>query len=116
MAKKVQEQGVHFFIVEDGKPRYFIHLTLRLLQDRTGLYGLCPEVGVGTGYCDDQTGTREELLGLVRLHLSGPGLHEYLARCELPLYPIPDLLQLDDDDNVALAEPVANASPSYVVA
>ncbi len=116
MLKKVQQQGVHFFIVEDSKPRYFINLTLRFLQDSTGLYGLCPEIGVGTGYCDDQTETREELLGIVRLHLSGPGLREYLARCDIPLYPIPDFLQLDDDDNVALAEPVANASPSYVVA
>ena len=116
MATKVQEQGVHFFIVKDGKPRYFIRLTLRFLQDRTGLYGLCPEVGVGTGYCDDQTETREELLGLVRLHLSGPNLREYLARCDIPLYLIPELLQLDENDTVALAEPVASASPSYVVA
>ena len=114
MAKKVQEQGVHFYIVEGGKPRYFIHLTLRFLQDRIGLYGLCPEVGVGTGYCDDQTETREELLGLVRLHLSGPGLHEYLVRCEVPRYRIPEFLELDEDHTVVLAEPVANASPSYV--
>ena len=29
MAKKVEEQGVHFFITENGKPRAFIRLTLR---------------------------------------------------------------------------------------
>ena len=53
MAKKKAQERVHFFVAVDGKPRSFIQLTLQFLQDRSGLYGLCPEVGVGTGYCDD---------------------------------------------------------------
>ena len=114
MAKKVHEEGVHFFITEAGKPRHFIRLTLQLLKDRIGLYGLCPEVGVGTGYCDDQSEAREVLLALVQLHLSGPGLNEYLARCEVPLYPIPDFVQLEEDATVVLAEPTVTPSTSGV--
>ena len=64
MAKKKGQEGVHFFVIEDGKPRSFIQLTLQFLHERARLYGLCPEIGVGTGYCDDQTETREVLLGL----------------------------------------------------
>ena len=114
MAKKKTHERVHFFVVENGKPRSFIQLTLQFLHDRGGLYGLCPEIGVGTGYCDDQTEVREALLGLVRLHLSGAGLNEYLARCDVPRYPIPNSLQLDKGDTIVLAAPVATASSSSV--
>ena len=101
-AKRKAQEGVHFLIVQEGKPRAFIQLIS--LQDRGGL--LCPEVGVGTAYCDRQAEVRESLLGLVQLHLSGSGLDEYLARCGVPLYPIPEFVQLDEGYTVALAESV----------
>ena len=113
MAKKVHEEGVHFFIVEDDKPRYFIRLTLRFWQERKGFYGMCVDWGTGTAYCDELDEAREVLLDLVGLHLNGVAdskdLHEWLTSRGVALYPIPEIIRLEDEATVALVEPALSA-------
>ncbi len=109
MAKNVKEEGVHFFISENGKPRYFVRLTLHIYREKGQWAGMCPELNTGTSYCDTTVETREQLLALVKLWLDGTAdkesLPDWLASQGVALYPIPESLDLENDETVALAEP-----------
>ena len=109
MAKNVKEQAVHFFITEDGRPSYFIRLTLQFYREKGQWAGMCPELNTGTSYCDTADQTREQLLALVKLWLDGTADKEnlpgWLASQGVALYPIPESLHLENDETVALAEP-----------
>ena len=109
MAKNVKEEGVHFFISENGKPRYFVRLTLHIYREKGQWAGMCPELNTGTSYCDTTVETREQLLALVKLWLDGTAdkesLPDWLVSQRVALYPIPESLDLENDETVALAEP-----------
>ena len=108
MAKKVEEQGVHFFITEDGKPRYFIRLTFQFFKDGKGWSAMCAELTTGTSYCDSAAEARDQLLDLVQLHLDGTAdvmdLNDWLTSRGVALYPIPELIRLENNGTAALAE------------
>ena len=116
MARKVQQEGVYFFITEEGKPRYFVRVTLRFRQDEKGWYGLSAKPATGTSYCDTMDEAREELVGLVKLYMDGTAdqrdLCDWLAEQGATVYPIPDYIHLENNETAALAEPMGVAVPA----
>ncbi len=120
MAKKVQAEGVYFFITEEGKPRYFVRLTLRFQQDEKGWYGLCAQPATGTSYCETAEEAREQLLGMVKLYMDGTAdrtsLADWLTAQGATVYPIPDCIQLENSETAALAEPMPGPALTSVPA
>ena len=111
MAKKVEEQSVHFFITEDGRPRYFIRLTLRYKRNGDDSWsGWCVELTTATD-ADTLPELQEALLDLVQLHLDGTAdvmdLNDWLTSRGVALYPIPESIQLENNGTAALAEPLS---------
>ncbi len=111
MPKKVEEQGVHFFITEDGKPRYFIRLTLRYKRNSDDSWsGWCVELTTATD-ADTLPELQVALLDLVQLHLDGTAdvmdLNDWLTSRGVVICPIPEFIRLDNNGTAALAEPLS---------
>ena len=111
MSKNVKEQGVHFFISEEGRPQYFIRLTLRYKRnDDDSWSGWCVELTTATD-ADTLPHLQEALLDLVQLHMDGTAdvmdLKDWLTSREVALYPIPEFIRLENNGTASLAEPVS---------